>query len=107
MFTKVPSSLATPKQYSDYQESCEAKGYPTPKMSWKRLGMPLPVGRTEINGGNLTIRTLRPGDSGSYECVATNGMGTKKARMTLAVQRAPPGMYFNCEEQIVGEEDRK
>ncbi|XP_068737510.1 uncharacterized protein [Montipora capricornis] len=94
VFTKVPSSLARPKQYSDYQESCEAKGYPTPKMSWKRLGMPLPVGRTEINGGRLTIRSLSPGDSGSYECVATNGMGTKKARMTLAVQRAPP---VNCD----------
>ncbi|XP_068705584.1 uncharacterized protein [Montipora foliosa] len=94
VFTKVPSSLATPKQYSDYQETCEAKGHPTPKMSWKRLGMPLPVGRTEITGGNLTIRTLIPGDSGSYECVATNGMGTKKARMTLAVQRAPP---VNCD----------
>ncbi|XP_068705583.1 uncharacterized protein [Montipora foliosa] len=93
VFTKVPSSLARPKQYSDYQETCEAKGYPTPKMSWKRLGMPLPVGRTEINGGNLTIRTLIPGDSGSYECVATNGMGTKKARMTLAVQRAS----INCD----------
>ena len=49
--------------------------------------MPLPVGKTEANDGNLTIRNLSPADSGLYECMATNSMGTKKAKMNVAVQQ--------------------
>ena len=51
--------------------------------------MPLPVGKTEVNDGNLTIRNLSPADSGLYECVATNSMGTKKAKMNVVVQQLP------------------
>ena len=54
--------------------------------------MPLPVGKTEVKGGSLTIKNLRPADSGLYECVATNSMGTKKAVMNLVVQEAR-GLY--------------
>lgn len=48
--------------------------------------MPLPAGKTEANEGNLTIRNLGPADSGLYECVATNSVGTKEATMNLVVQ---------------------
>ena len=88
VFTKVPSSLATPYEGSDFQETCQATGYPIPKLSWLRLGVPLPAGRTEVNGGYLTIRKVGLSDDGSYECAASNSMGTKKARMSLAVQRS-------------------
>lgn len=53
--------------------------------------MPLPAGKTEANEGNLTIRNLGPADSGLYECVATNSVGTKKATMNLVVQL---GLYL-------------
>ena len=89
VLTKVPSSLATPYEGSDFQETCQATGYPIPKLSWLRLGMPLPAGRTEVKSGNLTIRNVRLSDGGSYECAASNSMGTKKARISLAVQRNP------------------
>jgi len=55
--------------------------------------MPFPVGKTELKGGNLTIRNLSPADSGLYECVATNSMGTKKATVNLVVQQEP----VNCD----------
>ena len=55
--------------------------------------MPLPVGKTEVKGGNLTIKNLSPADGGIYQCVATNSMGTKKAKMNVAVQRKQ-GVYF-------------
>ena len=87
----MPSSLATPYEGSDFQETCQATGYPIPKLSWLRLGVPLPAGRTEVKGGNLTIRKVRLSDGGSYECAASNSMGTKKARISLAVQRIPAG----------------
>ena len=52
----------------------------------------MPVGRTEVNDGSLTIKNLSPADSGPYECVATNSMGTKKAKMNVAVQKQPKGL---------------
>ena len=56
--------------------------------------MPLPVGKTEVKDGTLTIRSLSPADSGLYECVATNSMGTKKAKMNVVVQQLPgQGVY--------------
>ena len=56
--------------------------------------MPLPAGRVEVNQGTLTIKNLIPADSGLYDCVATNIMGTKKARTNVAVQR-PLGLYIH------------
>ena len=50
--------------------------------------LPFPAGRTEVNKGTLTIKNLIPADNGLYECVATNIIGTKKARINVAVQRS-------------------
>ena len=49
--------------------------------------MPLPAGRVEVNQGTLTIKNLTHADSGLYNCVATNIMGTRKARTKVTVQR--------------------
>ena len=56
--------------------------------------MPLPAERTEVNQGTLIIKNLIPADSGSYECIATNIMGTKKATINVAVQQVKLGMFF-------------
>ena len=50
--------------------------------------LPFPAGRAEVNRGTLTIKNLIPADNGLYECVATNIIGTKKARINVAVQLA-------------------
>ena len=73
------------------QETCRAEGYPPPKLTWIRLVSSLPVGKTEVKEGNLTIMNLQAVDSGLYQCVATNSLGTKKATMNLFVQR---GLYM-------------
>ena len=49
--------------------------------------MPLPVGKTEVKDGSLTIKNLSPADGGGYQCEATNSMGIKKAKMNVAVQK--------------------
>ena len=64
--------------------------------------MPLPAGRTVVNGGVLTINNLSPADSGFYECSASNSMGTKKAKMNVVVQQRQPrkglyGVYYVVE----------
>ena len=79
-------------EFSQIQETCQAKGYPPPKLSWIRFVMPLPAGKTEVKEGKLTIRNLRPVDSGLYQCVVTNSLGTKKATMNLFVQST--GLYI-------------
>ena len=53
--------------------------------------MPLPAGRTEVNQGTLIIKNLIPADSGLYECIAANTMGTKKATINVAVQQLKLG----------------
>ena len=58
--------------------------------------MTFPVGRTEVKDHSLTIRDLRPADSGLYECEATNSMGTKKAKMNVVVQQQQlKGLQFS------------
>ena len=54
--------------------------------------MPLPAGRTEVKQGTLIIKNLIPADSGLYECIAANTMGTKKATINVAVQQLKQGM---------------
>ena len=88
IFTKVPPSLATPVQGTTFQVTCQAEGYPRPAVNWIRAVLPFPAGRTEVNKGTLTIKNLIPADNGLYECVATNIIGTKKARINVAVQRS-------------------
>ena len=91
-FTNVPPSLATPVERTNFQVVCQAEGFPRPVINWSRLRMPLPAGRTEVNQGTLIIKNLIPADSGSYECIATNTMGTKKATINVAVQQLMLGM---------------
>ncbi|CAH3179887.1 unnamed protein product [Porites evermanni] len=87
VFIKFPPSLAAPVQHTTFQVTCQAEGFPRPTVNWNRVGMPLPAGRVEVNQGTLTIKNLSPADSGLYECIATNIMGTKKTRTNVAVQR--------------------
>ena len=87
VFTKVLPPLAAAVQRNTLQVNCQAEGFPRPTVNWSRVGMPLPAGRVEVNGGTLTIKNLTPADSSLYECIATNIMGKKKTRTNVAVQR--------------------
>ena len=94
IFTNVPPSLATPVERTNFQAVCQAEGFPRPVINWSRLRMLLPAGRTEVNQGTLIIKNLIPADSGLYECIATNTVGTKKATINVAVQQLKLRMFF-------------
>ena len=94
IFIKVPPSFAAPVQFSTFRVVCQAEGFPPPMLNWTRLGMPLPIGNTEVKDGTLTIKDLSLADHGLYDCVATNIMGTKKTRIRVVVQRAPGLCYL-------------
>ena len=93
IFATVPPSLASPAQGTTFQAKCQAEGYPRPVITWSRSVLPLAAGRIEVNQGTLTIKNLSPADSGLYDCIATNIMGTKKTKINMVVQRRS-GLYY-------------
>ena len=94
IFTRAPPLLVTKIEFTSIQETCKAEGFPSPKVTWVRVIMSFPANRTEVKAGNLTISNLRRVDSGLYQCIATNSMGTKKATMNLIVQQGGLYVYF-------------
>ena len=74
-----------------FQAVCQAESFPRTVINWRRVGISLPAGRTEVNRGILTIKNMILADSGLYECIATNTMGTKKVMIStnVVVQRKP------------------
>ena len=94
VFTRTPPPLVTKIEFTTIQETCKAEGFPSPVVTWVRVIMSFPANRTEVKAGNLTISKLRRVDSGLYQCIATNSMGTKKATMNLIVQKG--GLYVYC-----------
>lgn len=53
---------------------CFFAGKPDPMLSWSKDGASLPIGRYELTNHNseLTIKSLRPTDTGIYRCSAQN-----------------------------------
>ncbi|XP_058886216.1 receptor-type tyrosine-protein phosphatase delta-like isoform X24 [Acipenser ruthenus] len=77
---------------------CAASGNPDPEITWFKDF--LPVDTTNNNGrikqlrsGALQIEQSEESDQGKYECVATNGAGTRysaPANLYVRVRRVPP-----------------
>ncbi|XP_052320095.1 nectin-4-like isoform X4 [Oncorhynchus keta] len=65
---------------------CESGGNPKPKnFTWTRDGKALPDGLT-VDGARLLFgRALRQNDTGVYECVVNNGVGTRKVECNITV----------------------
>ena len=75
---------------------CGGTGSPTPSVSWRRRdGADLPRDRSEIQGGNLTIKSLLRKDHGYYECEVKNQILTMIATTQLLVEGTTPHAPFN------------
>jgi len=70
---------------------CEADGYPSPKISWKRQdGKLLPNGDETLTNPKMSIPNVQRINKGNYVCTASNGVGTSKERvLELVVGFAP------------------
>jgi len=70
---------------------CDADGYPSPKISWKRQdGKLLPNGAETLTNPKMTIPNVQRINKGNYVCTASNGVGTAKERvLDLVVGFAP------------------
>ncbi|XP_050545663.1 lachesin-like isoform X2 [Daktulosphaira vitifoliae] len=85
--------------------SCKAKGYPEPKIVWKREnGFDITIDRREkaerFHGDTLNLTKVARSDMGSYLCIASNGVPPSVSkRIVLDVEFSPMLVVPN---QLVG-----
>ena len=76
--------------------TCNATGYPVPTIEWRQngtsytiIGPSLIVIRTDglqSNSSIITVTNATTSDTGLYQCVATNVVGTTIENATVIVQ---------------------
>ncbi|XP_058931909.1 contactin-3 isoform X2 [Kogia breviceps] len=86
VFIKEPSNSIFPVGSEDKKITlnCEARGNPSPHYRWQLNGSDINLSMEyhyKLNGGNLVvINPNRNWDTGSYQCFATNSVGTIVSR---------------------------
>ncbi|KAG9483372.1 hypothetical protein GDO78_009341 [Eleutherodactylus coqui] len=68
--------------------NCQAEGEPEPDIVWSRVTLPIPRDNrlTVLGNGSLQIVAARKEDTSSFECRATNIMGSIVAKASFTVQ---------------------
>ena len=82
-FIVEPERLARAKNNSEVSLSCQAIGFPKPDISWSRRHGSLPRGRTSVINGTMNISSFNSEDYGTYQCKATNKLGSVTALTTF------------------------
>ncbi|XP_022903415.1 protein turtle isoform X4 [Onthophagus taurus] len=99
VFTIEPEPMYQRKVGETVEMPCdaqEAEGTQRPTMQWQRRdNAPLPKNRVRVNGGNITIDSLRRSDFGFYQCVASNEVATIVATTQLVVEGTQPHAPYN------------
>ncbi|XP_065214179.1 peroxidasin [Planococcus citri] len=70
---------------------CKARGYPKPRISWKKDGYNIDFGNGKYDqeSDGLVIKSISLADEGKYECIASNDVATVKSRSAvLKINRA-------------------
>lgn len=65
--------------------TCSATGPPKPTVTWSKLQGTFDTVRSSISGGKMIILNVTTADIGSYECNATNTIGTNASIVELRV----------------------
>ena len=78
LITHKPSSI-TVEEGQNGSLKCKATGLPRPIVIWRKAFRGLPVKRSSVFKGNLSIRSVTKADSGTYACSAKNLLGDDSA----------------------------
>lgn len=94
-FTFKPKSVYIQKLNDTVTMHCCAQDKHTDddrtNISWTRKdGIPLPLHRHFVSGGNLTIQNVNPADRGVYVCSATNEAATIETDAELMIETFSP-----------------
>ncbi|XP_048210846.1 contactin-6 [Perognathus longimembris pacificus] len=93
VFTQEPQDVIFPLDLSRSEIilNCAAHGYPSPHYRWKQNATDIDVNLSyhyKLEGGSLAIRSPHTDqDIGTYQCLATNDLGTilsRKAKLQFA-----------------------
>ncbi|XP_055837271.1 protein turtle isoform X3 [Episyrphus balteatus] len=102
IFTVEPETLYQRKVGDSVEMHCdaiEAEGTPRPTIKWqKQDGVQLTESqksRVKINGGNITIESLRREDFGYYQCVVSNEVATLMSATQLVIEGTQPHAPYN------------
>ncbi|KAG8195062.1 hypothetical protein JTE90_029641 [Oedothorax gibbosus] len=104
LYASPPNIVALRDQ--NLELHCIFGGTPVPKIVWTKRGGNLQTGRVIYSnyGKTLKIRRADFQDEGTYECTASNGVGTPKSQsMAVTVQAAP--YWINAPNNTNGAED--
>ena len=91
-FTEIPERVIKVKANSVASVDCGAFGFPPPNIQWSKALASLPRERATVDNGTLKITTFRLEDVGTYQCKATNKLGS--AKLSTALNIVYPGKNF-------------
>ncbi|XP_077292450.1 borderless isoform X2 [Arctopsyche grandis] len=98
-FITTPKSIYLRKLGDSIEMPCEAlntEGQYRPTINWsKKDGSLLPEGRYVLQGGNLTLSSLKEEDRGMYQCSASNEAATVTTETELMIENVPPRAPYN------------
>lgn len=83
-FTAIPDRDVRVKGNSVASAVCRAFGFPAPVVQWSRAFAALPQGRATVTNGTLKITSFSAQDVGTYQCKATNKLGSVSALTTFS-----------------------
>ena len=87
IFVENPAKSVTITKGMSFSLRCVAKGDPNPTISWKRVGDSLPSrGRSQMQGGTLTVTRAGVRDSGVYVCTASSAGITAETSTQVTVK---------------------
>ncbi|MGH0174321.1 UNVERIFIED_CONTAM: hypothetical protein FKN15_068051 [Acipenser sinensis] len=86
VITQLPETISRTRA-STGRFVCKASGEPAPAITWMKNGQPIHSnGRVKIqSSGSLVINQIGVEDSGYYQCIAENNLGTACATARLSV----------------------
>ena len=93
-FTKVPDGVITVIEDTTATIVCRAFGFPPPVIQWSKAFSSLPQGRSTVVNGTLTISQFSLQDIGSYQCEATNKLGSVTTATALRFQTGIRGCFI-------------
>lgn len=64
---------------------CSVSGNPEPAITWSKADHKSVVSRSAFSKGTLSIKNVKGSDAGSYQCTATNILGSTQAVAQLVV----------------------